>query len=176
MTPPLRDKSNWAILWDALAVGHLDVVATDHCPWFYATQKVHGQERFDRIPGGVAGVETRIPLLYSEGVGKRRLSLERFVALCATNPARLFGLYPRKGTLAVGSDADIVVFDPQRRATLQQETLHQRVDYTVFEGWPVTGLPVLTISRGCIVAREGQYVGRAGHGHFVARKTTTKDQ
>ncbi len=176
MTPPLRPRDNWSILWRALATGDLDVVATDHCPWFYATQKVRGQERFDRIPGGVAGVETRIPLLHSEGVGKGRLSLERFVAACATNPARLFGLYPRKGTLAVGSDADIVVFDPQRTATLHQETLHQRVDYTVFEGWSVTGLPVLTISRGCIVAREGEYVGHVGHGRFVARRRTMKDQ
>ena len=170
MTPPLRPKSNWPILWDALADGDLDVVSTDHCPWLYATQKVRGQERFDLIPGGIAGVETRVPLLYSEGVVRGRLSLQRFVAACATNPARLFGLYPRKGTLALGSDADIVIFDPGRKATLSQATLHQRVDYTVYEGWQVVGQPSLTISRGRIVARDGQFVGQIGHGRFLPRK------
>jgi dihydropyrimidinase len=147
----------------------IDVAATDHCPWMYRTQKTRGRQRFDRIPGGIAGIETRGMLLFSEGVAKGRLSLQRFAQVMSTNPARLFGLYPRKGTIAAGSDADLVVVDPRRSTTISRRRLHQNVDYTVFEGWPVSGAPVLTISRGQIVAREGRFVGRVGHGRFVAR-------
>jgi len=170
MTPPLRPRRNQALLWGALRQGTLDVVATDHCPWLFASQKKRGSARFDLIPGGIAGAETRGMLLFSEGVGRGRITLERFVDVMATNPARLFGLYPRKGTLAVGSDADIVVFDPQPTATIRNAALHQRVDYTLFEGWQVTGLPIVTISRGRVVARDGQFVGDVGHGRFVVRR------
>jgi len=170
MTPPLRPSGNQSALWDALTDGTLDVVATDHCPWMYATQKIVGRDDFRRIPGGIAGVETRGVLLYSEGVVKRQLSLRRLVALLSTNPARLFGLYPRKGTIAAGSDADIVIFDSRRSWTISNRLLHQHVDYTVFEGWPVVGYPLLTVSRGQIVARDGQFVGRRGHGQFIARQ------
>lgn len=169
MTPPLRPSGNWQPLWRGLADGAIDVIATDHCPWLFAGQKSRGRDRFDLIPGGIAGVETRGALLFSEGVVKRRLSLEKYVEVMSANPARLFGLYPRKGALAPGSDADIVVFDPRREGVITQSNLHSNVDYTAFEGWRVTGAPVLTLSRGVIVAREGQFVGPAGHGRFIAR-------
>ncbi len=169
MTPPLRPRRNWQPLWDGLAGGTLDVVATDHCPWMYETQKSRGKSRFDLIPGGIAGVETRASLLFCEGVNKGRLTLERFVEVLSTNPARIFGLYPRKGTIAPGSDADLVIFDPLATGTIEQSKLHQHVDYTVFEGWPLLGQPVLTLSRGRVVARNGQFVGEVGHGRFVAR-------
>lgn len=170
MTPPLRARAELAQLWRALADGALDVVSSDHCAWHFATQKTRGRARFDRIPRGIAGVETRAALLYSEGVQRGRLTVERFVDVMATNPARLFGLYPRKGRLAVGSDADVVVFDPQRRATLRQATLHEQVDYSAYEGWEVTGQLVVTVSRGRVIVREGEFVGALGHGRFVARK------
>ena len=170
MTPPLRSRGNWAALWAALADGSLDVVATDHCPWMYVSQKTAGLSRFDMIPGGIAGVETRAQLIFSEGVAAGRLTLPRFVEIMSTNPARLFGLYPRKGTLVAGSDADVVVFDPRWKGTLRARQLHQHVDYTVFEGWQVKGRPRVTISRGCVVARDGRFVGTLGHGRFVARK------
>lgn len=169
MTPPLRPRRNWQPLWDGLANGTLDVVATDHCPWLYETQKARGKDRFDLIPGGIAGVETRAALLFGEGVGKGRLTAERFVEVMSTNPARIFGLYPRKGTIAVGSDADLVIVDPLAEGAIEHGKLHQNVDYTVFEGWPLLGQPVLTISHGRVVARGGEFVGDAGQGRFVER-------
>lgn len=172
MTPPLRSQSNWPYLWDALQRGTIDVVGTDHCPWMYDGHKTRGRERFDLIPGGIAGVETRGPLMLSEGVVRKRLSPERVAAVLAANPARLFGLYPRKGVLAVGSDADIVVFDPRQSRTLHNADLHQHVDYTVYEGWEVQGRPVMTMSRGRIVARGGQFVGDIGRGRFIARQSS----
>lgn len=170
MTPPLRPAANQQPLWDALASADLDVVATDHCPWYFDTQKIQGLERFDRIPGGVAGVETRAALLFSAGVASGRLSPSRFADVMSSAPARLFGLYPRKGAIAVGSDADLVIFDPRQSGVIRHDELHQRVDYSIFEGWPVAGRPIMTISRGQIVARAGRFTGRSDHGRFVARQ------
>jgi dihydropyrimidinase len=170
MTPPLRSQSNWPYLWDGLQRGTIDVVATDHCPWDYSGQKTRGRDRFDLIPGGIAGVETRGSLMFSEGVTAKRLTPERVAALLSTNPARLFGLYPRKGTIAAGSDADIVVVDPRQSRTLRQADLHQNVDYTVYEDWQVWGWPVMTMSRGRIVSRQGRFTGDSSHGRFVARQ------
>ena len=170
MTPPLRSRSNWPLLWDALAAGDLDVIASDHCPWLFASQKTAGKDRFDLIPGGVAGVEPRGLLMFSEGVAEGRLGLERFADVMSGQPARLFGLYPRKGIIAVGSDADIAIVDPRRKGTLHNDTLHQNVDYCVFEGWALQGSIAATISRGHVVARDGQFTGADGHGRFITRR------
>lgn len=169
LTPPLREADDQEALWRALAAGEIEVVSTDHCPWNYAGQKERGRADFSLIPNGAAGIETRLPLLYSEGVGKGRLSLERFVAISSTEPARLFGLHPRKGAIAVGSDADLVVWDPAAVVTLRAADLHQRVDYCPYEGWEVRGYPRDVISRGRVIVRERRFVGQRGWGHFLAR-------
>jgi dihydropyrimidinase len=170
LSPPLRDRSQQSILWQALARGTLTIVSTDHCPWTFSAQKQRGRNDFTQIPNGAPGIETRVPLLYSEGVGKGKLTLHRFVDACATAPARLYGLFPRKGTIAVGSDADLVIFDPQQEVTLSHTTLHQNVDYCPFEGWTVHGYPQTVIVRGQIVVQEGKFVGPAGWGQFLKRQ------
>ena len=167
LSPPLRDKSNWDVLWQALAAGQLQAVSTDHCPWYYETQKVRGLNSFAQIPNGAPGIETRVPLLFSEGVGQGRLSLQQFVDVCATGPARLFGLYPRKGTIAVGSDADLVIYDPHKKVTLSYQTLHQHVDYCPYEGHVVHGYPRTVLLRGQVVVDNGKFVGRGGQGQFI---------
>lgn len=172
LSPPLRDRENWPVLWAALAEDDLQVVSTDHCPWNYATQKMLGRHAFNAIPNGAPGIETRVPLLYSEGVGKGRLSLERFVEVCATSPAKIFGLYPRKGAIAVGSDADLVVYDPNQQVTLAQTGLHQRVDYCPYEGHKVVGYPSVVLLRGEVIVQDGQYVGYPGQGQFVKREVS----
>ena len=170
LSPPLRDKSNHPLLWQALELGELQTVATDHCPWNMKGQKERGLHDFTLIPNGAPGVETRIPLLFTYGVRAGRLSLTRFVDVCATTPAKLFGLYPRKGTVAVGSDADILVFDPDKEVSLSYKALHQNVDYCPYEGWKVKGYPRLVISRGEIIVEEGEFKGRKGRGKFLPRK------
>ncbi len=168
LSPPLRDKANWDVLWQALADGRLQAVSTDHCPWYYETHKVRARDSFAMIPNGAPGIETRVPLLFSEGVGKGRLSLQQFVNVCASGPARLFGLYPRKGTIAVGSDADLVIYDSDEEVTLSYKTLHQRVDYCPFEGHTVRGYPRLVLLRGQVIVDNGDFVGRVGYGQFIA--------
>jgi dihydropyrimidinase len=167
MAPPPRREADRNALWSGLAAGEVDTVATDHCPFFYATQKTRGSEDFSRIPGGAPGIETRLALMYTHGVRAGRLSAERWVEVCCTEPARRFGLAPRKGTLDVGADADVVVFDPELSVTLSAETLHQNVDYCPFEGWQVRGYPVVVLSRGDVIVREGAFTGSAGRGQFV---------
>jgi len=168
LSPPLRDKANWRVLWQALAEGELQVVSTDHCPWYYATHKMRGHDSFAQIPNGAPGIETRVPLLFGEGVAKQRLSLQQFVRTCATEPARLFGLYPRKGVIAVGSDADLVIYDPQREVVLSAQTLHQHVDYCPYEGLRVRGYPRTVLLRGHVIVDNGAFVGRTDLGAFVA--------
>jgi dihydropyrimidinase len=170
LSPPLRDKANWDILWAALEGGELQAVSTDHCPWYYETQKVLGRDSFAKIPNGAPGIETRVPLLFSAGVGKGHLSWQRFVEVCATGPARLFGLYPRKGTIAVGSDADLVIYDPNREVTLSYRDLHQQVDYCPYEGRTVRGYPRTVLLRGQVIVKDGRFVGRAGQGRFIPRQ------
>ncbi|MDX9829346.1 MAG: dihydropyrimidinase [Anaerolineae bacterium] len=168
MAPPPRTAADRDALWAGLAAGEIDTVATDHCPFFFETQKVRGRDDFSRIPGGAPGIETRLALMYSHGVRTGRLSLRRWVDACCTEPARRFGLAPRKGTLATGADADVVLFDPEKRAVLSHRALHQNVDYTPYEGWEVRGYPVIVISRGEVIVRNGQFVGQPGRGRFVA--------
>jgi dihydropyrimidinase len=169
MAPPARPRENQTFLWEGLQSGAIQVVATDHCPFDLALKKQMGDGDFRGSPGGIPGVETRLPLLYAEGVAKGRLSPEQFVAVVATNPAKLMGLYPRKGSLAIGSDADLVIFDPERRVTLRNKNLHQRVDYTPFEGWQVTGWPETTLVRGRVVVDKGRLLAPKGYGRFIPR-------
>jgi len=170
LSPALRSHEDQDVLWEALADGQLQVVSTDHCPWYYETQKVRGRDSFAQIPNGAPGIETRVPLLFSEGVGSGRLSLQQFVRTCATQPARLFGLYPRKGAIEIGSDADLVIYDPQKRLTLSAQALHQRVDYCPYEGRVVQGYPRTVLLRGEVIVQDGEFVGRPGQGEFVAAR------
>jgi dihydropyrimidinase len=167
MAPPPRTAADRAALWAGLAASEVNTVATDHCPFFYATQKTRGRDDFSRIPGGAPGIETRLALLYTHGVRAGHISLERWVEVCCTEPARRFGLAPRKGTLSVGADADLVIFDPDRRVTLGVEMLHQNVDYCPYEGWEVQGYPETVLSRGEVIVREREFIGARGRGAFL---------
>ncbi|EJN02666.1 dihydropyrimidinase [Herbaspirillum sp. YR522] len=171
-SPPPRDKANQQYVWDGLASGLFTVFSSDHAPFRYDDpegKKPGGQEvPFRYIPNGTPGLETRLPLLFSEGVGRGRIDLNRFVALTATDPAKMYGLYPRKGTIAIGSDADIAIWDPHKQVTIRNDMLHHDVDYTPYEGMQVTGWPVITLSRGEIVCSDGQACGAVGRGQFLA--------
>ena len=169
-SPPLRDKSNWPRLWAGLAAGHLQTVATDHCPFFFKGQKEMGRDNFAAIPNGVPGIETRLYLMYTAGVLGGKIGLNKFVDLVATTPAKLFGLYPEKGAVAVGADADLVLFDPEATHVLSAGALHQRVDYTPYEGFKATGKVATVLSRGEVVAENGLFTGRAGSGRFLRRR------
>jgi dihydropyrimidinase len=168
-TPPLREKWHQEKLWNGLKRDHLQVVSTDHCPFCYKEQKELGRGDFTKIPNGGPGIEHRMSLIYSGGVAAGRFSVNRFVELVSTTPAKLFGLYPRKGTIAVGSDADLVIFDPERKHTISAQTHHMRVDYSMFEGITVTGMPDTVLSRGRVVVEGDKFLGRAGAGGFVKR-------
>jgi dihydropyrimidinase len=167
--PPLRTARDQETLWDGLKED-IDVVATDHCPFFFASQKILGKNDFTLCPSGAPGVEERLPLLFSEGVVKGRISLRRFTDICSTNPAKIFGMYPQKGVIREGSDADIVIFDPDRKTVLRQRDLHANVDYSAYEGFSITGYPVCTISRGEVILRDGVFSGKPGRGKFIKRK------
>ena len=171
MSPPLREKWHQDVLWKALADNTLQVVSTDHCPFCMndPKQKPLGIDDFSKIPNGAPGIETRLMLLWDGGVRAGRIDERRFVELVATNPARIFGLWPRKGTIAVGSDGDLVVWDPDRRVTLSASTLHMRVDYNPYEGRVTTGAPLVVISRGDVIVDHGIFTGARGRGRFVKR-------
>jgi len=168
MTPPIREKWNQDRLWRGLKFNDLQVVSTDHCP-FCMKEKELGRDDFTKIPNGGPGVEHRMSLVYNGGVAGGRISLNRFVEITSTNAARIFGLFPRKGTIAVGSDADIVIFDPDEEMTISAKTHHMRVDYSCYEGMKVRGVTKTVLSRGEVVIEEGEYVGRKGHGSFLKR-------
>jgi len=170
-TPPLREKWHQEKLWQGLAKDDLQLVSTDHCPFCYKEQKELGRDDFTKIPNGGPGIEHRLALVYSGGVASGRFSPNRFVQLVATAPAKLFGLYPQKGTIAVGSDADLIVFDPKREETISAKTHHMRVDYSMFEGIRTKGSPKLTMSRGRVIIENGKFTGRPGAGSFLRRKT-----
>ncbi len=170
MSPPLRDKSNWDPLWKGLAYGDLQVVSTDHCPFNFKGQKDKGKDNFALIPNGAPGIEHRMMLLFHEGVNKKRIGLNRFVELVATAPAKLFGLFPQKGTVAVGTDADLVLFDPKARYRISAKTHHQNVDYTPYEGFQGKGVPKTVFSNGRIIVADGKFSGKPGTGRFIKRK------
>ncbi len=167
--PPLKGAQDQAALWRGLANGSLSILATDHCP-YTKRQKEAALEDFTQVPGGVGGIETRLPLIYTEGVVKGRLSLTRFVEIWATEPARAFGLYPGKGVIAIGSDADLVILDPDQKGELHATELHMNTDCLPFEGWEIYGLPLTTILRGEVLVEEGRLLPREPRGKLVYRQ------
>jgi dihydropyrimidinase len=169
-TPPLREKWHQEKLWQGLKQDTLQVVSTDHCPFCFKEQKELGKDDFTKIPNGGPGIEHRLSLIYTGGVHGKRFSANRFVELVSTAPAKLFGLFPRKGTVAVGSDADLVIFNPIGEETISARTHHMRVDYSMFEGIQVTGVPRTVLSRGRVVIDGGKFMGRAGSGQFLRRQ------
>jgi len=170
-TPPLREKWHQEKLWQGLAHDTLQVVSTDHCPFCFKEQKELGRDDFTKIPNGGPGIEHRLSLIYTGGVHGGRFSPNRFVQLVATAPAKLFGLFPRKGTIAVGSDADLVVFDTAAEQVISASTHHMKVDYSMFEGIRVKGLPKSVLSRGRTIVENGKFAGKPGSGEFVRRQT-----
>ncbi|MDL2234230.1 dihydropyrimidinase [Ruminococcaceae bacterium OttesenSCG-928-L11] len=169
MSPPLRKDGDRQALWQGIKDGQIDAVATDHCPFYFATQKQMGAGDFTRCPNGIPGVELRYPLLFSEGYLGGRLSLPELVGLCCTRPAELFGLLPRKGDIREGADADLVLFDPAAEWTVTGDALHEQVDYTPYEGMALRGRPVMTVSRGALLVRDGQFLGKKGRGKYLRR-------
>lgn len=175
MTPPLREKWNQDKLWQGLRGNDLQVISTDHCPFCFKEQKELGRDDFTKIPNGGPGVEHRMSLVYNGGVVGNRISVNRFVELTSTSAAKLFGLFPRKGTIAVGSDADIVIFDPAEEMVISAATHHMNVDYSAYEGMKVRGVTKTVLSRGRVIIEDGKYTGRAGDGEFI-RRSTFSDQ
>ncbi len=170
-SPPPRDKANQESVWNALSNNVFSIFSSDHAPFNFDDpqgKKLKGKEQpFQYIPNGIPGLETRLPLLFSGGVNTGRISVHQFVALTATNPAKLYGLYPRKGSIMIGADADIALWDPNRQVTIENTKLHHAVDYTPYEGEKVTGWPVLTLSRGQVVSRDLEFCGTPGRGEFL---------
>ena len=173
-SPPPRDRASQDACWEGLRTGVFSVFSSDHCPFRYDDPQgkltPKGRTSFRWVPNGIPGVAARLPILFSEGVVKGRIDLNRFVALTSTNHAKTYGLYPRKGTIAIGSDADIVIWDPERTLAITHELLKDGSDYTPYEGLEVTGWPVLTMVRGRTVMRDGELVGTKGHGEYLTRE------
>lgn len=172
-SPPPRDEASWEAIWEGIRSGVFQTFSSDHCPFMYegAGGKLSPQARtsFKWVPNGIPGVETRLPILYSKGVVEGRISVNEFVALTSTNHAKMYGLYPRKGSVAVGFDADIVLWDPNRREVIRQAIMHGGSDYTPYEGMAVTGWPVMTILRGQVAAEDGKVIAPPGNGQFLKR-------
>jgi dihydropyrimidinase len=169
MSPPLRAKKNQAVLWNGVATGVIDTVGTDHCP-FDTAQKLLGKDSFANIPNGIPGIEDRVNLLYTFGVKRGRLDMDRFVDAASTRAAKLFGLFPRKGTIAVGSDADLVVYDPEYRGVISAKSQHVNNDYNAFEGLQIEGRPSVVTVRGKVQVRDGKFNGERGRGRFLKRE------
>lgn len=169
MSPPLRRRENQRALWDGLASGLIDTVGTDHAPFDFEDQKSMGKGDFTKIPNGMPAIEDRVNLLYTYGVSRGDMSLERFVSAASTRAAELFGLYPRKGTIAVGADADLVVYDPDYRGTISAATHKMNVDYSAFEGLEIDGRPSVVTVRGQVAVRDGEFVGDPSRGQLLRR-------
>jgi dihydropyrimidinase len=170
-SPPLRGKEHWDDLWAGLRRDDLQLVATDHCPFDFHGQKDLGRGDFRKVPNGLPGVEDRVDLMHDGGVVAGRISRERWVEIVSTAPAKLFGMYPRKGSVSVGADADLVVYDPNRTRTISAATHHMDVDYSCYEGRQVQGASDVVLSRGTVIVRDAEFTGRKGHGRFVKRST-----
>jgi dihydropyrimidinase len=168
-TPPLRKKKNQAPLWNAVKNDVLQVVSTDHCPFRFADQKTLGLNDFTKIPNGGPGIENRMQLTYHRGVNEGRMSLERFVEVTSEAPAKIFGMYPKKGVLAAGSDADILIWDPEAKYTITAATQNMHTDYSIFEGFQVTGNARQVYSRGECIVDGGKFTGRVGRGEYLHR-------
>src|SRR5216683_6013080 len=169
-TPPLREKENLPKLWEGLKHDHLQVVSTDHCPFCFEDQKALGKDDFTKIPNGGPGVENRMQLIHHHGVNSGKLSLNRFVEITSTAPARIFGMYPKKGTIAAGSDADIVVWDPKARHTISAATHNMRCDFSMFEGYEVKGNARQVYSAGELIVEGGKFLGKVGRGNYLRRE------
>lgn len=172
MTPVLREKWNQEILWKGLKSGDLQTIGTDHCPFFFEGQKTLGKQNFTRIPNGAPGVENRMSLVYTGGVVEERISLNRFVEITSTAAAKIFGLFPRKGAIAVDSDADMVLFNPERKETISVNnpvTHHMNVDYNAYEGFEIQGLAETVVSHGKVIVRDCKYIGKKGDGRYLKR-------
>lgn len=173
MSPPLRPKGNEQRLWNGLQTDALQAVSTDHCSFCMKEQKEMGRNDFSKIPNGAPGIENRLMLLYDGGVRGGRISVNRFVELVSTRPAKIFGLYPRKGSITVGADADLLLWDPEAKWTISAATHRMKADYSAYEGREVTGIPDTVLLRGEIVVKNQQFVGKVGQGQFVAREAGT---
>jgi dihydropyrimidinase len=169
MSPPLRQQKDQETLWAGINQGLVQVVATDHCP-FKWEQKLMGKDDFSKIPNGHPAIENRMELLYSEGVDKGKITLNKYVEVAFTNPARIFGMFPRKGTIAIGSDADIVIFDPEERHTISAKTHHMNVDYSGYEGWEIKGKVKTVVLRGNVAIENNKCLLKKGYGQFIKRK------
>jgi len=172
MSPPLRDRRNQEILWHGLRTGLINTLATDHAPFDFQDQKTMGREDFTKIPNGIPSLEDRVNLLYTHGVAKGRIDLNTFVGVASTHAAQIFGLYPRKGAIQVGSDADLVVYDPDYRGKISAAAQSMNVDYSAFEGWEIEGRPSVVTVRGAVAVRDGKFVGEPGRGRFLSRPPT----
>ncbi len=170
MSPPLRDKSNQPILWNGLRDGLVQTVATDHCPFDFKKQKVMGKNDFTKIPNGIPSVEDRVNVLYTYGVKTGKIDLHTFVNCASTQVAKNFDLFPRKGTIQPGADADLVVYDPEYRGKISAKTQYVNADYNAFEGWKIEGRPSVVTVRGEVAVRDGKFVGKIGRGKFLQRK------
>lgn len=168
MSPPLRQKKDQETLWAGINQGLVNIVATDHCPFMWGQKKM-GEKDFSKIPNGHPAIENRMELLFSEGVSKGRISLNKYVEVACTNPAKIFGMFPRKGTIAIGADADLVIFDPNERHVLSAATHHMNVDYSAYEGWEVTGKVKTVILRGTVAVEGNECLVTKGYGKFISR-------
>lgn len=172
MSPPLREKKDQVALWSGINQGLVQVVGTDHCPFMWE-QKMMGKDNFAKIPNGHPAIEHRVEFVFSEGVKKGKISLNKFVEVCSTNAAKIFGMYPRKGTISVGADADIVVFDPDKKHTISVDNHHMNVDYSCYEGWEVTGKTETVLLRGKVAIENNECLLKPGDGKFIPRGTTS---
>jgi dihydropyrimidinase len=170
LSPPLREKANNDKLWEGMRDGFIQVVATDHCSFNYKTQKIMGKDNFTKIPNGLPVIGDRVNLMYTYGVKNGKITRNQFAALLSANPAKIFGMYPKKGTIAVGSDADITIIDPKKKSKITVKTSHHNVDYSAFEGFNLEGMVSLVISRGKVIARDNEFLGEKNHGKFIKRK------
>lgn len=168
-SPPIREKSHQDKLWEGIQNGYIQTIATDHCSFNYELKKEMGEKDFRNCPNGLPGVETRMSIIFSEGVSKGRINLNKFVELVSTNPAKIFGMYPKKGAIQIGSDADLVVIDPKLKKIITAKELQENVDYTPFEGIEIVGCPVMTISQGEVIVENNKFVGEKGRGKFIKR-------
>jgi dihydropyrimidinase len=173
-SPPPRDHASWDAIWEGITGGVFQTFSSDHCPFFYegleGKKNPKARTSFKWVPNGIPGVETRLPILFSKGVSEGRITLNQFVALTSTNHAKMYGHYPVKGSIGVGFDADLVLWDPQRKEVLRQEIMHHGADYIPYEGLAVKGFPVLTILRGKVVMEEGKVTAEPGAGQFLKRQ------
>ena len=172
MSPPLRHKANQDVLWNGVKSRAISTIATDHAPFRFAGQKDMGKDAFTKIPNGIPSIQERVDLIHTYGVRAGRFGLQTMVDACSTQAARLFGMYPRKGTIQVGSDADLVVYDPEYRGTFSRQGSHSKVDYNAYEGWERQGRPHVVTVRGAVQARDGEFVGSIGRGQFLEREPT----